>query len=539
MSLKLLICSMAGVACFAAGDPVAARLAKEARQARNSGQLVRAYLLYAEAAARDPRSPTYRQNRDALAPAAKLLTESKVQNADISKDVKAAESVPGSSDAESAMDIASAAALEPADNPQPPPALEFSDAMHSFDLRLDEKSMIAEVAQAYGVKAIFDPAFNSKPAMRFAIDRADFRTAMEGLTASTQTFVFPVTANTIFVARDTQTKRDEFEPSIIVTVPLPEALDAKEMMEAANAVRSSLSLRSIAWDTAGRTLVIHDRVAKARIARSLLETVILPRAQVSLEVQVLAVNSDTTYHYGLALPTSFPVVSSARIGGFQTLLPTFTSATKLLTFGADHFFGVGLADATLFALYTQSTSRSLFDATVVVEDRQTATLHVGDKYPIPQSIYSGFQQSGGSIYNPIGQVSLEDLGLVLKLGARVNGEADISLDVDAEFRSLGTLTLDTIPAIAEREFKGNVRLREGEWAVIAGMEEAEHTASRNGLPGLAQIPGLNHFLSENNRENTSSNTLVVIKPTITRLPMPSTISPQFLIGPQRGTRVLF
>ena len=60
---------------FAAADPSIEALAKEAKKAQNSGQLVRAYLLFAEASARDPKNESYRVNRDGLRPLAKLLSK--------------------------------------------------------------------------------------------------------------------------------------------------------------------------------------------------------------------------------------------------------------------------------------------------------------------------------------------------------------------------------------------------------------------------------------------------------------------------------
>lgn len=81
-------------------------------------------------------------------------------------------------------------------------------------------------------------------------------------------------------------------------------------------------------------------------------------------------------------------------------------------------------------------------------------------------------------------------------------------------------------------------LREGQWAVLAGIDENTHTVTRNGLVGVAQIPGLNQMLSENRRDDKGEHTLIVIKPTITRLPMSRLISPQYLLGPIGGSRVL-
>jgi general secretion pathway protein D len=532
-------CALAVCVCFAASDRVAARLAKEARKAQNAGQLVRAYLLYAEAAARDPRNPSYAVNREALAPAANLLTKASVQTADIANDIKAAESQPADGESEKPLDVFSPLELESVNTLLPPPRLQPSTALHDFNLQLDEKTAFAQVATAYGVNTVFDAAFDSKPSVRFAIDRVDFRTAMEALTAVTNTFVFPISPRAIFIARDTELKRNEFEPTVVLTLPLPEAIDPKEILEGANAVRGTLGLRAISWDSVSRRIVIRDRETRAQVARSVLEALLLPRAQVSLEVQVLTVDSDTNYHYGVAIPTAFQIFNFSHIGAFQTILPTIPNPAQLFLFGGrSAFFGVTLTEATLFATYTRSFSRKIFDATVVVADGQTANLHVGDKYPIPQSIYTGFQQSGSSLYNPIGQVTLEDLGLVLKLSPRVNGDGDVSMEMEAEYKALGTQSFNTVPAIDQRAFKGSVRMREGEWAILAGMDENEHSISRNGVAGVSQIPGLNQILSENTRDKRVSNTLIVIKPTITRLPMSNTIAPQYLLGPRRGMRVM-
>ncbi len=137
----------------------------------------------------------------------------------------------------------------------------------------------------------------------------------------------------------------------------------------------------------------------------------------------------------------------------------------------------------------------------MVGSGQTANFHIGDKYPIAQTLYTGFQASRTpSIYNPVGQITIEDLGIILKMTPRVNGDGDISLDLEADYKSLGTQTFNTIPAIAEREFKGSIidaRRRNGrsspEWTSILG-------ASREMVYRPLPIPGLGQILSENTRE---------------------------------------
>jgi type II secretory pathway component GspD/PulD (secretin) len=361
---------------------------------------------------------------------------------------------------------------------------------------------------------------------------------MEALTNATNTFVFPTADKVLYFAPDTQAKRDEVEPTVLLTFPLPEALDQKDLIEAATAVRGVLNMRAIGWDSANRMVLVRDRATRAYVARSLLEAVLLPKAQVSFEVQFITVDSDVSYHYGVSLPTVFQLINFGHIAHFQSVLPSGLSGNFLAFGGGATLFGVGLTDATLFASYSKSFSRVLFDATVVVGDRQTASLHIGDQYPIQTTVYSGARQSAGSIYNPVGQVTMEDLGLVLKLTPRINGEGEVSLDLEANYKALGAQVYDTIPAIAEREFKGTITMREDQWAVIAGLQENTQSITKSGFLGLGQIPGLDQILSQHTRETKTENLLLVIKPTLKTLPMSASISPQYLLGPERGERVL-
>lgn len=540
LKLRILACGLILGVCLWAGDPVAARLGREAHEAQESAQLVRAYLLYAEAAARDPSNPTYRANRDALASVTSLLTKADIEKADIAADINSAEQeakqAPG---AEPPVEMADESEWRRDPGLQPLPKLQLTNSAATFDLTGDTTTLFQQVTASYGIRVLFDPELHPEKNIHFHIDRADFRTAMEGLTAATHTFLFPVSEHEIAVAEDQESKRNELEPRVLLTFPLPNALEQKDLVEVANAVRSVLNLRTIGWDSVNRIVMIRDRVTQARVARALMEALLLPKAQVAIEVQFMTLDTDKSYHYGAALQTVFQIIDFGHLGSFQSILPAAMNAANFLAFGGGAtLFGIGLGDATLFATYSNAFSETIFDATVVVGDGQTASMHVGDKYPIPQTLYTGAAQSAPSIYNPIGQFTVEDLGLMLKMTPRINGDEDVAIDVEADFKSLGTQTIDTVPEINEREFKGTVTLREGQLAVLAGMDSSNHNVTRNGLWGLANIPGLNQLLSENTRETQTSRTLVVIKPTITRLPMEQYAGPQYVLGPVRGERVV-
>ncbi len=518
---------------------MALHLARLANKAERSGQTVRAYLLYAQAAARDPQNPTYRANRDALAPAAKILTTTKIETADISKDVLMAENE--AAHPQPPIELTSSSDWQGLPVLQPIPQVRANSSQHDFDLRAPAPSLFDQVAAAYGVRAITDKDVRADVPIHFEMSGAGFHAALEGVTAATHTFVFPVSSSTIYFAQDTEAKRNELEPIIALSFPLQEALTERDLIEAANAARSLLGLRTMGWDSLNRMVVVRDRVTRARVARSLMEALLQPRAQISFDVQFITIDTDRKNEYGASLQTLFQFIYFGKIGGIQSALPNIVGSSVFGAFGGGAtLFGVGVADAMAFATYTNSFASTIFKATVVVADKQTANFHVGDQYPIATSIYTGYNQGteGTSIYTPAPQISMEDLGLVLKITPHVNGDRDIALDLEADYKSLGNQTFNTVPAIAERAFKGSVDLREGQWAVIAGLDSSSISFSRSGLAGIGQIPGIKQLLTQTTREDQKSNTLLVIKPSITRLPVTDSFSPQFLLGPRRGERVV-
>jgi general secretion pathway protein D len=546
LTLRLLLCSLLiSLACLGAAldEPVsetnvavAKRLADLAKQAFRSSQTVRAYLLLVEASKRDPRNATYRDNRSSLEATAKILIAAHLETADIAKDIQAVEE-----------EVANPTPpIVPMETPGPEvlrslPHVEAASAKHNFDLHGDQMTLFQQVAAAYGVRVAWDPQLAREPNLSFHLDDADWQTAMDALTAATDTFVFPTSAHAVFFVHDSEVKRNEFEPVILQTVTLPDAVLDKDLIEAANAVRAVLNLRAFGWDSANRTVLIRDRFTRAHVARNLLQALLVPKAQVSLEVQFLTLDGMKTYHYGVSLQNMFQLVNLGHIGNLQQLTPNFgTVASNFLTFGTPGgvLLAMGITDASLFASYSNSLTTSNYDATVVADDATTVTLHVGEKYPIPTSLFSGASQVAGSIYNPTAQISMEDLGLVLKMTPRVNGEGEIALEVEAEFKTLGSLVFNTVPSVNQRKYTGAVTLREGQWAVIAGMDEKSTDAEQDGVAGLSSIPGLKHVFSEHTKSTELSDTLVVIKPTITRLPMSPQVSPKYFLGPVRGARVL-
>lgn len=516
-----------------AAEPSAQALARAASKAQNSGQLVRAYLLYAEAAARDPNNENYRLNRDGLKPLANLLSKAGVEK-EPTRDELLSGNFPEIEEPLQSIDWDERQRIQQL---QPPPTLTLPADKHSFHARANERDLFNTVAKAYGFKVVFDPLFDPQPRVAFDVDDVDARQALKGLTETTNTFLFPIASDTVFVARDTQQKRDEYEPQIAVTVPLPEVTDTKMTTEAANAVRQAFDLRHIGFDNSGRTIVIRDKLSKAKAARVLLESLIRPPAQIAIDVQILTLDEQSTVEYGLSLQNTFPVINFGKLLT-QGNIAFPTGYINYLGFGGGRtLFGIGVINPQAFATATQSSARSIYDTTVVVSSGETAQMHVGDKFPIATMLYTGAAQLPNPSYGPLPQIQQVDLGILIKVKPQLHASGDISMLIHAEYQALGSRTFNTVPEILERQFEGNVRLHKGDIAVLAGLETQTSSVTRTGLVGLSEIPKVGDLFTDVNRTHLNSQTVLVVKPRPIRDSPPLEQDP-FDVGGQYGRKVL-
>jgi general secretion pathway protein D len=529
-----LVCTLA----LQGSDPTAAQLAREARKAQNAGLVVRAWMLYSEAARLDPANPAFRTERDALAPFARMLAQTGVQSEE-SPLSELREAVANEPAEKPAFEYAAPGELERLNSLRPPPELKLRDERHSFETRGDEKALFHQVANAYGVNVVFDVALDAKSNLSFSVSSVSFREAMEALTLVTNTFLFAVGDHTIFVARDEKTKRNQFEPEVALSVPLPDAMDAKELNEATTAVKGALESQRILLNGATRSVIIRDRFSRAMIARGLFEALFRPKPQVSIDFQMLTLDETVSLQYGLGLPTSWPVVSFGSLAHFQSLISAPSGFTNFLTFGGGlTTFGLGIANATIFATSSKSWTKVMYEAQILASDGQPATLNVGEKYPIATALSTAPTSAFPTTASPVAQTTQQDLGIKLKVTPHVVEDGDIALDVEAEYATLGNIVLNTVPSINDNVFKGTVRLAPGEWAVVAGMDAVTRTISRTGIPGIGDIPGLRHITAQNTRSTENSRLLIVLKPHLTRLPASAWLSPQFVYGAENGSRVL-
>ena len=147
---------------------------------------------------------------------------------------------------------------------------------------------------------------------------------------------------------------------------------------------------------------------------------------------------------------------------------------------------------------------------------------MGSRYPILNASFAPVFNSAAissviqnnSFPGPFPSFNYEDIGLSIKAKPMVNGNSDIGLQLEIQFRTLTGQSINGVPVISNREYKGSISLMDGEPAVVAGSVSRNETRSLTGLPGLGAVPGLNQVMTSNSKEVDEDELLVMITPRV-------------------------
>jgi len=281
------------------------------------------------------------------------------------------------------------------------------------------------------------------------------------------------------------------------------------------------------------------------------------RPQVMLDIQVFEIDHQLTRSLGVHIPDQFtlyniPAAALAALGGqsiqnlvnqliasgginqagsqgLSGLLAQLTGqqssifSQPLATFGGGlTLMGLSLGTLSAQASLNQSSVKTLEHAILRASQNSETNFRMGERYPILNGSYAPVYNSSAisqvlqnqSYQAPFPSFSYEDLGLLIKVKPSVYANSDVSLSLEMELRTLAGQSLNGVPVIANRQYKGNITLSNGEPAVVAGSLSRSEMRSMAGLPGLGALPGLNKLLTTNTKSTEDDEILVVIAPHI-------------------------
>lgn len=299
-------------------------------------------------------------------------------------------------------------------------------------------------------------------------------------------------------------------------------------------IGSRLSTNSQGQPARSHTLVVVDAQERLDRIQELVRGLDVKPVQILIEARFVEVSLDKGQKLGIdwnviasangaAAPHTFPFgdsslgsygpnVSGGSPGGIFPEAPNSVS-----TPGAPGLFTFGTLDFTRFAavlemIQTDSQLQVVSNPRIVVGDRQTATILVGERYPILSATISEF----GTVTEALDHY--EPVGVQLEVTPSVLNEDEVELFVRPSTSSLGPEVTGssglTVARINTRQIDTAVTARNSQTVVLGGLITTRTGDVVDKVPFLGSIPLLGKLFTHESTRNERIDLVVFLTVTI-------------------------
>ena len=456
----------------------------------------------------------------------------------------------------------------PVRTPSPPQVVASRDALtvkpidgrHDIHYRGDSRGLLTAVASSYGLTVVFDENVPSRR-VNFDIENADFATAIQAASAVTKSFSVALEDTVLLAALDSPESHRFYDRMGMRSFYIPGNNSPQELNDLLNTLRTLFEFKFASLNAASSTITLRGPQAALEAATQFLTQLNGERPEVMLDLKVFQVSHTYARNIGLHIPNDFnlfniPAAALAAVGGqnLQSEINQLVSSgginqagnqtisallaqlqgqqnsifsQPLATFGGGlTFMGLSLDQLSAALSMNESSVRSLDHVQMRASQGKDATFKLGSRFPILNASFAPIynnpaiaQVVGNQSYAaPFPSVNYEDIGLTIKAKPLVHGNSDVALELEIQFRTLGSTNANGIPDILNREYKGGILLKEGEPAVVAGMITESDQKSLSGLPLVSNIPGLGVLTAQKSKQEEDDELLILITPYVVRSP---------------------
>ena len=397
----------------------------------------------------------------------------------------------------------------------------------SLDLREVTLRNVFEVLQrASGVNFVFDRDVRTDQRTSIALRDATIEDAirMAMLTNSLESKV--LNENTVFVYPNTPQKLREYQELVVKGFYLSNA----DVKQTANMIRTLVKSRDIFIDEKINLLVVKDTPAAIRLAERLIAAQDLAEPEVMLEVEVMEVNRTKLLELGIKFPDTLAVslVGAAGTPGTITLREWHNRSSDMVQLAFTN-------PLFLFALKQQdSIANTLANPRIRVKNKEKARIHIGDRVPVLTTTAAA---TGGFVSE---SVTYLDVGLKLEVEPLISLDDEVNMKVSLEVSNItntvksssGTLTYQ----LGTRTAATNLRLRDGETQVLAGLISTDDRRAADRVPFLGELPIAGRLFSHTLDNNNRTEIVLLITPRLARtLARPDAASVEFAAGTEAST----
>ncbi len=430
-----------------------------------------------------------------------------------------------------------------------------------IDLKMTGKAKVLfETLGAYAdppINVLWDPEYNPPTRDNFTVDIKSLTLdqALDYIQTITKSYWKPLSSNTIFITNDNPTKRRDYEEQVLKTIYLHNVSGPQEFQEVVNAVRTVPELTKVFPDTTQYAIVLKGEADRVALAEKIAHDLDKPRPEVLFDFLIMEASSVFSRQItaaiastGLNVPVNFTPRASIQVQGTSTssttsttsstsntatttTTPTTTTGTSSTTgtliplsslghlSSAD--FSTTLPGALLQAAMSDAKTRVLQAPEMRAMDNVKAVLNIGEREP---TATGSFQPGiGGVGINPLVNTQFQyiDIGVNIEVLARVHSDSEVSVHMLLNITSVtGNVNLGGItqPIIGQRKIEHDLRIREGEVALLGGLVTRQDDRTVTGIPGLSSIPWLGTLFKGTSVDHNRDDVVIAVIPHIIRKP---------------------
>ncbi len=363
------------------------------------------------------------------------------------------------------------------------------------------------IANIANLNLIFDQAFRDVPSP-ISIKNLTVKEALDAVAQATGTFYKVSAPGTITVIPDTASKRREYQEEAIQTFYVGNA-DIKETIDMLRVVADA---RAISPVTGTSSIAIRDTPERLYAVARLLNAIDKARPEVVVDVEILEVDRARLKEYGLqvATPGSSGVAPGVDINTSNLTLQSLKNLTA-----ADALVS-GFPSLYYRLLKTDASTRTLANPHLRSLEGVAATAKFGERVPVPTVTFSPIA-SGGVGQQPITSYAYEPIGVNIDITPRTHPNDDVTLNVKLELSAVAGTGYNNLPTFANRQITTQIRLKDGETNILAGLIRDDERTSLEGIPGLSDIPVIGRFFAKNHTERQQTDIVLTLTPHIVRV----------------------
>lgn len=367
-----------------------------------------------------------------------------------------------------------------------PISLEFRDT--------ELKIIIEALAKGTGVNFVLDNDVKSNLKASLFIRDVSLEDALDMLAQSNQLKKKVLSENSVIIYPDTALKVRQYQDLVIRSF----FLEYADPATVSKLLTSMLGIRDIQTDERLPMIMIKDVPEVMIMAEKLIQSQDIPEPEVMLEMEILEVRRNAITETGVTWPTQLSVLSSSD----------FLTLAALKGVGSDN---IGVSPNPSLHLDGQDGNVNLLaNPRIRVKNRGQAKIHIGDRVPVITSNVS----SNGVISDNVQYI---DTGLKLDVEPEISMSGDVTIKLNLDVSSIvGKPAAGVAPQIGTRSTSTQLRLKDGETQILAGLISDEDRQTVTKIPGLGDLPILGRLFSTHNNDKIKTELVLSITPHIIR-----------------------